>query len=450
MIIMKFGGTSVRNREAIQRVIGIVKGRLPQKPVVVVSALAGVTRLLCTMAEEAGMQHRDNVDGLLSDLRSRHEDLVKELVGENEEISASCLARIDEIIDSLRDFVNGICMIGELSPRSYASIVSTGEVLSSTIVSAAMNAFGISCRLADARKMIVTDCNYMAARPDLEASAMNIRRTMSVEAKGVSVVLTQGFIASSVVGSVSVLGFEGSDFSAAIFGMALGVDKVEIWTDVDGIRSADPRLVPDTVRISKVSYDEASEMAFLGARVLHPLTVEPARRSNIPVVVLNSMNPDCPGTEVTLEGGGLGPKSVAVRDDVAFFRIASRRPVGLTSIMSEVYRAASESRLNVLLTAGSESEVTLTAVYAEGICERFVSLLEERFDVSVFRDKAQISVIGEGVAVSPRVAEALLKSESTVRMTVQSPSLRSSSIVVDKEDIPIAMTRIHSAVFGKK
>ena len=164
--------------------------------------------------------------------------------------------------------------------------------------------------------MIVTDCSYMSAVPDLAATVANVKRFVPEAAKGVSVVLTQGFIVSSVEGSPSVLGFEGSDYSAAIFGMALDAGRIEIWTDVDGIQSADPRKIADTHRIDRVSYDEASEMAYLSARVLHPLTIEPARRRNIPVHVLNSMSPDAPGSVVTHECVAVGPKTVAVKDDI--------------------------------------------------------------------------------------------------------------------------------------
>ena len=255
MIIMKFGGTSVQNAEAIRRVIGIVRGRMAEKPLVVVSALSKVTRQLCGIAEAAQGRREDEFRELLSALRKRHCDLADELLPEGSALLQDCLGRIGQLCDELEDFVYGVFRIAELSPRSYARIVSTGELLSSVIVSAAMNAAGLSCHWADARRMMVTDCNYMSAAPDLEATEANVRREYPALSKGASVILTQGFIASSVEGFPSVLGFEGSDYSAAIFGMALNASRVEIWTDVDGIRTADPRIVSDTGRIARLSYD---------------------------------------------------------------------------------------------------------------------------------------------------------------------------------------------------
>ena len=274
---MKFGGTSVRNKEAIERVISIVSNRMSENPLVVVSALSKVTRLLCEICKEAEAQHVDKVNELLADLRERHVSLAESLLsgGDGSRLE-KCVADMGSVLDSLSEFAHGVCCIGELSPRSYARIVSTGEILSSMIIAAAMNESGLATRWLDARKMILTDCNYMSASPDLTTTEANVKRLVSEASKGVSVIITQGFIASASDGATSVLGFEGSDYSAAIFGMALDASRVEIWTDVDGIRSADPRIVSDTVCIREVSYDEASEMAFLGARVLHPLTIEPA------------------------------------------------------------------------------------------------------------------------------------------------------------------------------
>lgn len=449
MILMKFGGTSVKDKNAIERVISIVRGRMADKPLVVVSALAKVTRVLCGIAEEAEAQHLKEVDELLDSLRDRHTSLAVELLSGNPEILNNCVSEVNVVLDSLTDFAHGVCQIGELSPRSYARIVSTGEVLSSKIVAAAMNVYGLSCRWLDARKMIVTDCSYMSAVPDLAATEANVKRFVPEAAKGVSVVLTQGFIASSVEGSPSVLGFEGSDYSAAIFGMALDADRIEIWTDVDGIQSADPRKIADTHRIDRVSYDEASEMAYLGARVLHPLTIEPARRRNIPVHVLNSMSPDAPGSVVTHECVAAGPKTVAVKDDIDYLEITSPKIVGVTAMFAGVFNAAETNAVKVVLAAASESKVGVTLESGQPGFEAFVQQLRKKFEVMVYKDKAEISVVGNAVVTAPGLVDKMTAAASgaNVYMMSQSPSMLSVSIVVDRSAAVDIAGRIHKVIF---
>ena len=449
MILMKFGGTSVKDKNAIERVISIVRGRMADKPLVVVSALAKVTRVLCGIAEEAEAQHLKEVDELLDSLRDRHTSLAVELLSGNPEILNNCVSDVNAVLDSLTDFAHGVCQIGELSPRSYARIVSTGEVLSSKIVAAAMNVYGLSCRWLDARKMIVTDCSYMSAIPDLEATEANVRRFVPEAAKGVSVVLTQGFIASSVEGSPSVLGFEGSDYSAAIFGMALDADRIEIWTDVDGIQSADPRKIADTHRVDRVSYDEASEMAYLGARVLHPLTIEPARRRNIPVHVLNSMSPDAPGSVVTHECADVGPKTVAVKDDIDYLEITSAKIVGVTAMLAGVFNAAETNAVKVVLAAASESKVGVTLESGQPGFESFIQQLRKKFEVMVYKDKAEISVVGNAVVTAPGLVDKMTAAASgaNVYMMSQSPSMLSISIVVDRSAAVDIAGRIHKVIF---
>ena len=446
---MKFGGTSVKDKNAIERVISIVRGRMADKPLVVVSALAKVTRVLCGIAEEAEAQHLKEVDELLDSLRDRHTSLAVELLSGNPEILNTCVSEVNAVLDSLTDFAHGVCQIGELSPRSYARIVSTGEVLSSKIVAAAMNVYGLSCRWLDARKMIVTDCSYMSAVPDLAATEANVKRFVPEAAKGVSVVLTQGFIASSVEGSPSVLGFEGSDYSAAIFGMALDADRIEIWTDVDGIQSADPRKIADTHRIDRVSYDEASEMAYLGARVLHPLTIEPARRRNIPVHVLNSMSPDAPGSVVTHECADAGPKTVAVKDDIDYLEITSPKIVGVTAMFAGVFNAAETNAVKVVLAAASESKVGVTLESGQPGFEAFVQQLRKKFEVMVYKDKAEISVVGNAVVTAPGLVDKMTAAASgaNVYMMSQSPSMLSISIVVDRSAAVDIAGRIHKVIF---
>ena len=445
---MKFGGTSVKDKEAIERVVSIVRGRMADKPLVVVSAMAKVTRLLCSIADEAEAQHLEDVDRLMRQLRDIHTITARALLEDYPDTLAESLDSIGSLCDSLQSFVSGVCQIGELSPRSYARIVSTGELLSSTIVAASMSVRGLGCRWLDARKMIITDNEYMSAVPDMQATEANVKRLVQEASKGVSVVLTQGFIASSAEGWPSVLGFEGSDYSAAIFGMALDAERIEIWTDVDGIQSADPDMVQYTRRIGEVSYEEASEMAFLGARVLHPLTIEPARRKNIPVVVLNSKSPDGEGSVVTYKEVEPGPKSIAVKKDIDYLEIRSEKIIGVSAMLAGIFGVVSENKVKVTLSSVSESAAGLTLDSFQPGFESMLTSLRERFNVMVYRDKAEISVVGRDITLCPGIMEAMLKAAGDgIYMTAQSPLRLSASMVIDRSEAESVARRLHKEIF---
>ena len=448
MIVMKFGGTSVQDAQAIRRVISIVKTRLKDSPLVVVSAFARVTRLLVEMAEEAQAQHTSEVKDLMDKLRERHEGVCADLLGGNPDLLKETSSLVGAVCDSLEDFVAGVCKIGELSPRSRARIVSTGEVLSSIIVNAAMNENGIVSHWADARTLIITDDNYMSARPDMTLTKANIRRVVPGIMKGADVVLTQGFVASTTAGATSVLGFEGSDYSAALFGMALRADRVEIWTDVDGIRTADPRVVPQTQRLERISYEEAAEMAYLGARVLHPLTIEPARGKNIPIYVLNTMNPEGEGSAVVMgEGIPDGPKSVAFRDEIDFLVIESSQIVGVKDMLSRVFRILDDCRVAVSLVSASESKVSLTIPAGQLHTAEAVEQISEIYSTTLYKDKAQVSVTGRNVVYHQGLTSGVLDIAGTVYMVSVGANLMSLSFVVDREKIREIICGLHDMLF---
>ena len=450
MIIMKFGGTSVQDAEAIERVISIVRDRLRDKPLVVVSALSKVTRLLCSIAEEAEAQHEDNVRGLLSQLRERHLGLTKRLFLDSPGLLENAFVDVENLIKGLETFVGGVCLIGELSPRSKARIISTGELLSSTIIGYAFNAKGISCQWIDARRMVITDDNYMNARPDLDVTVTNVKRIIGAESKGVDIVLTQGFVASTESGAPSVLGFEGSDYSAAIFGMALGARRVEIWTDVDGIRTADPMIVPDTGKIDIISYEEAAEMAAMGARVLHPLTIEPARKKNIPILVLNSRNPECGGSLVVRgDNSPEGPKSVAVMDDILLVRIVSSKQEGVTRMFGKVFAALYPRRTRLVLAKATESEVYLVASEETRDLTEALDEIGKWAEVTVYRDKALISVIGRNIVGFEGLGDKVINLAGKICMADVGANMMRESFVIDRDRLADALCRVHDFIFKK-
>lgn len=449
MIVMKFGGTSVQNEEAIKRAIEIVRRRLNEKPLVVVSAMSKVTRLLCKIAEEAENKNLEEAEKLIEELKERHLSTVSKLV--SGKLLQSTTSKIESLFDNLNSFVNGVCQIGELSKRSEAKIVSFGELLSSVIVDAAMNDAGIKSKWVDARILITTNEDFMSATVNIETTSSNIIRTIPEEFKGAEMILTQGFIASTSNGTTSLLGFEGSDYSAALFGMALDAERVEIWTDVDGIRTADPRIVENTGRIERISYEEAAEMAYLGARVLHPLTIEPTKKKNIPICVLNSANPKGEGSKVVRkEDIEDGPKSVAYRDDIDFIVIQKSKPIGISNFLFEIFETLSKYKIKTSLITTSESGIAFTAEAGQSGIQAAINILSEKMDVTVFKDKVQISIVGKNTAYDKALTEIILSLTNRFYLLSHGADSMNISFVIDKENSITVLNKIHEALFKTK
>lgn len=328
MIVMKFGGTSVANFEAITRTISIVESKLASRPVVVVSALSKVTDLLYRIADAASAKDAKETAGLLGQLRMRHINLAAELLEQSPSLKENAIGRVNEICDALDGIANAVCALGELSDRNKAIIISNGELLSSTVICFAMNAKGIRTNFIDARQMMITSNDYLKGEPIEEEICARVPEMVEKAYHGADAVITQGFIGSNLDGEQTVLGRGGSDYSASLIGMAIGAEQIEIWTDVDGVRTADPRKVQNTLSLERISFEEAAEMAHFGAKVLHPLTIEPAVKKSIPIYVLNSMNPSGKGTAILrnelIEDG---VKSVSFKESIRVINIFSMKMI---------------------------------------------------------------------------------------------------------------------------
>ena len=445
---MKFGGTSVANCEAITRTISIVGDRLAQKPVVVVSALSKVTDLLYRITDCAGARDREAADGYIDDLAARHTELAKELLKDSGSCDEAC-SKVEEICRELRDFVGAVCSLGELTDRSRARIISRGEWLSSTIICYAMNARGIVTRFVDARRMIVTSDCYMKGEPDMAAIAARVPEIVAEAYSGADAVITQGFIAATAKGETTVLGRGGSDYSASLIGMALDAERIEIWTDVDGVRTADPRIVPDTKSISRISFEEAAEMAHFGAKVLHPMTIEPAVMKNIPVYVLNSMNPAGEGTAI-LQSDRIedGVKSVSYKENILLLNIFSTKMINVSGFLQKVFAIFSQYKVSVDLISTSEANISLTMDGNQDIDE-VVKALSEFAEVDVDRDKAQISVIGKNIVNLRGLLKQTMASlkDCNVYMISQGASFVNISFVVDRSSMKDAVREVHKYLF---
>ena len=448
MIIMKFGGTSVANFEAITRTIFIIGGKLDQKPVVVVSALSKVTDLLYRISDAAAAGNETETKDLLSQLRQRHVDLAAELLSQSV-LKDEAVANVNSICDSLDSIAMAVCSLGELSDRNKAIIISKGEYLSSTIIAHAMNSKGIRTKWIDARDMMVTNKSYLKAEPDMSAIAERVPGVVSQAYEGVDAVITQGFVGVTKDAEPTVLGRGGSDYSASLIGLAIDAERIEIWTDVDGVRTADPRSVKNTKYLEKISFEEAAEMAHFGAKVLHPLTIEPAVKKNIPIYVLNSMNPSGKGTAILrnelIEDG---VKSVSFKENIKVINIFSTRMINTSGFLRRVFEIFSESKVSVDLISTSEANISVTVDAAQNI-DSVVAQLSEFADVIVDDDKSQVSVIGKNIV---RLNGMLKKTfaplkRTNVYMISQGASFVNISFVVDREELIEVVKDLHYHLF---
>ncbi len=289
MIVMKFGGTSVQDAQAIDRVAAIVRERLHERPVVVVSALAKITDQLLAMAAAAGAGDREKALELSRAARERHYNCASDLLGTHafEQIAPE----LEADFDGLDELLRGVVAVGELTPRTTDTISGFGERVSSKIAAAAFSQRNIEAAHVDSRQCIVTDANFGKAVPQFEETDARLAETVKPLLERKRVPVMGGFIAATREGISTTLGRGGSDFSAAIVGAGLNAERIEIWTDVDGMMTTDPNLCPDAKRIKSISFEEAAELAYFGAKVLHPATLLPAIQKNIPVLILNSRNP---------------------------------------------------------------------------------------------------------------------------------------------------------------
>ena len=449
MIVMKFGGTSVANYEAITRMISIVRGKLEERPVVVVSALSKVTDMLYRISDRAAARDREEADVLLAQLRERHLTLAGELLGTGGKLYEEACAKVNSICDALCSFVSAVCAVGELSPRSKAIIISNGEYLSSNIICCAMNAAGIRTHYMDARSMIITDDDYLKGEPDMKAIAANTPEIVLQAYQDADAVITQGFVSATGSGEPTVLGRGGSDYSASLIGMAIDASRIEIWTDVDGVRTADPRRVPDTRCLDRISFEEAAEMAHFGAKVLHPLTIEPAIRKNIPIYVLNSMNPSGEGTAI-LQSQFIedGVKSVSCKENIYVINIFSTKMINTSGFLKKVFEIFSEHKVSVDLISTSEANISVTVDSSQKI-DDVVSALSEFADVYVDTDKSQVSVIGKNIVSLKGLLEQTFAPlrECKIYMISQGASYVNISFVVDRAVLDDVVRQIHKYLF---
>lgn len=449
MIVMKFGGTSVEDAKAITRAAGIVKARLPQKPVVIVSAMAKVTDQLLAMARAAGAGDRDTALKVSRGLRERHYNVAGELLGTG--IFTQFHSELEADFDALDELLRGIAAVGELTPRTSDHVASYGELLSSKIVTAAFSAHGLDASMVDSRQCIVTDSTHMRAAPLFEDTNQRLQSTLPPLLADNRVPVMGGFIGSTKAGVTTTIGRGGSDFSAAIVGAGLGAERIEIWTDVDGMLTTDPNLCPEAKRIKVISFDEAAELAYFGARVLHPATVLPAVQKNIPVYILNSRNPSCEGTRITTRAPHCRNifKAIAVKKRITIVDVAAPRMLLAHGFLKAIFEAFDRHRVPVDVVSTSEVSVSLTVDSNESI-PALAADLAKLADVKYEGRKAIVCLVGDNLRETPGVAGRVFGelADVKIRMISQGASEINLTFVIEEDAVPGVVQRLHRTFFS--
>lgn len=465
--VLKFGGTSVESAERIRALGAIVAGRVRQRrTVVVVSALAGVTNDLVRAARLAAAADPE-AERIIRELALRHTETARELASADE--LGVTLSLIESWRDDLRSLIHGVSLVRDCSPRVLDAIAVHGELLSATIVAAALRGAGIPAEMIDARRVIVTDDAFGNAVVDRALTDPRIREVLRDRA---IVPVVTGFVAASADGSSTTLGRGGSDYTATLLGAALEAEVVEIWTDVDGVMSADPRLVPQAYSLPRLSYTELMELSHFGARVIYPPAVNPARDAGVPLVIRNTLNPAFPGTWV-LPGSVADeptvadvPPAMAVRgissiNRVALCRLEGAGMVGVPGIASRLFGALARDAINVILISQASSEHSICFAVDPATATRARRMIDGEFAVErragvveplvVEEEYAIVAAVGEGMRRTPGIAgrlfDVLGRNGINVRAIAQGSSELNISLVVSRADEARALRLIHDAFF---
>lgn len=448
VVVMKFGGTSVEDAAAIQRLIGIVQSRLGAQPVVVVSALSKVTDQLLEAGHSAANGHLGSALATVRNIYVRHEALADSL------LSASAYGSFDRELrgdfQALESFLQELELSRHFDSRAQDRLLSFGECFSSGLVTGALREAGLQAAHVDARNCIVTDGRHGQASPLWDVTNQRLRDVLNPLLRLEQIPVLGGFIASALDGVATTLGRGGSDFTAAIVGAAIGASRVEIWTDVDGVMTTDPKLCSDARVIRKLSFEEAADLAHFGAKVLHPATLAPAMRENIPVYVLNSRHPEGHGTEITARAStGNRVSAITAKRSVVAVEIESRRGVD-AALLNTVFAVLEQHTCNIDVMGTSTNRVSLL-VGSNVALPKIVAELQHVADVRWENHKALVCLVGENIRRQPEVASRVFAcvSDMDVRVLCQGASERTLSFLVDESKAEESVRRLHAAFFPK-
>jgi aspartate kinase len=449
MIVMKFGGTSVQDGPAVRRAVEIIESEKSRHPLVVSSAIAGATDALLRMGQTALSGDTRAAQEILSELVSRHRWILFDL-GLDKTAERELADLIAHYAEELGNFTRGVVLLRELTPRIQDAMVGYGERLAVSLLTAAARARGLDAVHVDAREVMLTDDRFGRARPAREKLAERCRERIAPLVEGGKIPITEGFVGSTSEGEPTTLGRGGSDFTASLLGAALEAEEIQIWTDVDGMLTADSRVVPEGMKIRELSFAEAAELAYFGARVLHPSTIEPAVSRNIPVKILNSRRPGVSGTTIAphCRKTGVAVKSIAAKKGIVVIDVKSHRMLMAHGFLKSMFEVFDRLEVPVDLVATSEVSVSLTVDSVDRLAE-VVAELSTFAEVTVERDCAIVCLVGEELRSTPRIASRVFTAlgDINVRMISQGASEMNLSFVVREVDADAAVQRLHAAFF---
>jgi len=437
MIVMKFGGTSVEDAAAIDRSCNVVGERLSRRPFVVVSALGGATNNQLEAGTLAARGEAGKAMEIAEKLEKRH---------------AGLLPSTAEHFVGLRELLKALSAIREFSTRTQDLVASYGEALSSLIFADRMKRLGFDAVHLDARQCLITDDHFGKASPIMDVTAARLEQAARLHLNAGRVIVMGGYIGSTTSGITTTLGRGGSDYSAAIAGAALNAEEIQIWTDVDGMMTTDPRIVPGAWKVKEISFDEASELAYFGAKGLHPLTVLPAIEKNISVYILNSRRPNGTGTRITREARPCrNPiKSIAVKRGITVLTVSSSRMLMAHGFLKALFEVFDRHRTSVDMVATSEVSVSLTLDNVSSL-PVIVEDLRQLGEVQVTSKAALICLVGNDLKYTPGVARRAFGSlpDINILMVSHGASNINFSFIVDEKDATTTVQRLHADFFSE-
>jgi aspartate kinase len=452
MVVQKFGGTSVADPDAVRRLIEIARAartRDGRGPVLVVSAMSKVTDALLTIAAEAGAAHTDSALQHIDQLRTRHVTMAHALAGDG--AVASLTAEINEQFDQLAAVVKALGVLREVSFRTLDVVAAMGELLSSRIIASALVKAGLPGEWVDARRAIVTDAEHTKACPLMRETTAALRASVLPLIEAGKVPVLGGFVGATVNGHTTTLGRGGSDYSGAIVGAGIDAAEIQIWTDVDGMLTADPRVIPQSRLVPRLSFAEAAELSYFGAKVLHPSTIHPAVERDIPVRILNSWKPLAAGTLITAEPSPDGSQltAMAAKKDLTVVDITSSRMLMAYGFLRRVFEVFERFRTAVDVVTTSEVSVSVTVDDRRHL-EAIVEALSEFAEVSIEQDMALLCAVGDRLRNEPEIAARVIRvlEETPLRMISQAASRRNITVILRQSDLPHAMHRLHEEFFA--
>ncbi len=459
MKVLKFGGTSCGTTDSIQAVLGIIKGKQAkgEKIAAVFSAMGGVTNHLLKAGDLASTGDTTYFD-IVKGIEDRHFTVVRALI--DVKAQSKVFANIRTIINELEDLLKGVSLIREISARTSDLIVSFGERLSTTLIYEILHAQGVDCQFLDARKVVRTDAHFGMAVVNFEVTNRQIQAHF---AKTKSIQLITGFIGSTEKGETTTLGRGGSDYTGSIFGAALDAEEIEIWTDVDGMMTADPRKVKNAFTIPTITYSEAMELTHFGAKVIYPPSLQPAFAKNIPIRVLNTFNTDFIGTVVnrTAETSEYIITGISSIDNLALVNLQGSGMIGVAGVSAKLFTVLAKHKISVILISQASSEHSICFAIEPSASVEVKALLEEEFKAEIAEGDVEgieiqenlsvIAVVGEGMrrhtGVSGKLFSVLGKNGINIVATAQGSSELNISVVIEKKDISKALNVIHDSFF---